>query len=529
MFTSFKYYLLDLINLVNDKRSNHFIIRHTREPTIHTCTMQFQIRCSIFNTVQHHVAAVHLNIWPHLVEQGVDLLIDSAHESSIRRNEAVAQCVIYCVSMSAPRKIENYAELAVTSAREHALSLVEAGLAAIDTRAVIRNTVSVEGGVLHINEQTYQLDMYENIYVLGVGKCSLDAAEALEDVLGTRIEGGALLDVRDGGSLKRIRPCKGTHPYPSEENIDFTKALLEFAENAGERDLVLMLVSGGGSTLLCQPDSHTCQNEANLVQHLFHRGTTIRELNIVRKHLSKARGGYVAAAAHPATLVSLIFSDVPGDDITTIASGPTVLDTSTLAEAKEILRRYDAASCGFSEDHLFETPKDGALFANVKNELVLTNKIALDAMLEAAHERGLVPEICDTGIEGEARDVAHRVVSELHTRKRGSVLLYGGETTVTIKGNGKGGRNEELSLAALRELEDDELLIAFASDGRDNTDFAGGIADALTKERAAQQGLILNEYLENNDSYTFFHTLEQGVRTGYTGSNVADIVVALKI
>jgi len=426
------------------------------------------------------------------------------------------------------RTIKNSDALAVTPARTSLLSIAEAGYQAIRTATVIRRAVELSGDILTIQGTPYTLNEYTHLYVLAVGKSSNDAAHELELILGDRISDGVALDVCATSGLKTIRAYAGTHPYPSAENAAYTRHLLDLAERANEHDLVLAVVSGGGSSLLCQPLTHTCMDEAGLVKRLFKGGATIQELNTVRKHLSKARGGYLAVAAHPAQLVTLLFSDVPGNDLHTIASGPTVKDNTTRADARAVLEKYHSEKIGFSPEHLIETPKDPAVFAKTRNELVLTNETALEAMRDRGQELGYTVLIRDTELVGEARDVGAMIVAELRTSKPRTVLLYGGETTVTITGPGKGGRNEELALGALTTLADDELVTSLASDGRDNTDYAGGIADAETRTRAAAQGFKPEDFLYTNDSFTFFHTLQQGVETGYTGSNVADLMIGIK-
>jgi len=424
--------------------------------------------------------------------------------------------------------IRTFEYLASTPARLDLLTIAEAGYAAIRTDAVMRREVVRSGTTLTIHGTPYDLTRYEHLYVLGVGKCAVDAAETLEALLGDLISDGAILDVRTSATLTRIRSYEGTHPYPSAQNAAHTAALLALAERATERDLVLVIVSGGGSALLTQPVTHTCVEEANLVRHLFKGGATIEELNVVRKHLSRARGGHFAAAAYPAEVVALLFSDVPGDAIHTIASGPTVRDETLRKDACAVLEKYHGERAGFRPEHLIDTPKDPKLFARVRNELVLTNITALEAMRDTASALGYAAYIRDTRLIGEARKVGALIAGELHAAHPRTVLLYGGETTVTIRGTGTGGRNEELTLAALEELMPDELVLSFASDGRDNTDYAGGIADALTSACAATQGLQARTYLDANDSFSFFHTLQQGVETGYTGANVADLVIAMK-
>lgn len=426
------------------------------------------------------------------------------------------------------RIIQNSDALAITPARAALLAIAEAGYQAIQTPLVIETHLERSGEILTVAGHTYNLTEYQHVYVLGVGKCSLDAAATIASILGDCLTEGIMIDVRGGPSPEKIRILEGTHPYASAQNAEHTKALLDLAEKAGPHDLVLAFISGGGSALLCQPDTHTPVDEVNLVRHLFKGGATISELNTVRKHLSKARGGNLAAAAYPAEVVSLIFSDVPGDDLSTIASGSTILDTTTMADARAVLEKYHTERIGFSPEHLMETPKETHYFERVHNELVLTNKVALEAMAAQAQALGYVPMIRDTEFQGKARELASDIVAELHTARPRTVLLYGGESTVTISGPGKGGRNEELALAALTKLKDDELLCSFASDGRDNTDFAGGIADAYTRTLATEHNLTPDDFLYTNDSFTFFHTLHQGVITGYTGANVADFVIGMK-
>jgi glycerate 2-kinase len=426
------------------------------------------------------------------------------------------------------RIIKNSEMLAVTPARASMLAIAEAGYQAIQTPRVVRECMQRHDNLLVVQGRTYNLSEYEHVYVLGIGKCSLDSAPALSSILGEYLTEGVMIDVRSGASPAGIRVLEGTHPYASAQNASHTKELLTLAEKAGPHDLVLILISGGGSALLCQPETHTPLEEADVVRHLFKGGATISELNTVRKHLSKARGGNLAKAAYPAELAVLIFSDVPGDDLATIASGPTLLDTTSVDDARQVLDTYHADRIGFSSSHLFETPKDTHFFERVHNELVLTNKVALSAMAKQAEELGYSCLIRDTEFQGKARTIAGDIVAELHTARPRTVLLYGGESTVSISGPGKGGRNEELALAALPLLKDDELLISLASDGRDNTEYAGGIADTITRTEATEKNLKSEDYLDTNDSYSFFHTLQQGVVTGYTGANVADLVIGMK-
>ncbi len=416
-------------------------------------------------------------------------------------------------------RIQNFEDLAVNEPRKTVLEIAEAGLEAIDTTNAIKKFVENEkveprpGGKL---------------IVIGVGKCSLEAAKALEDVLGEKISGGVVIDVHQDG-LRRIKSFGGTHPLPTEKNMDATKELIAVLRGLTENDLVLAIVSGGGSTLLCQPKNHTCLEEARIFECLTKAGAGIKEINTVRKHTSLARGGYLAKYAYPARLVSLIFSDVPGDDLEFIASGPTVKDSTTVADAEAVLAKYNALeSCGLKDLEFTETPKDDKYFANTRNFLLVSNKTALAAMASAAEARGFKPKVVDAVFSGEAREIGRKIMEELQKQPPGTALLYGGESTVTIRGKGKGGRNQELALAALGALKNGGVILALASDGRDNSDHAGALCDIITWEKAQHLGLNPESFLNNNDAYNFFAQVGDYLLTGDTGANVSDLILALK-
>ena len=413
------------------------------------------------------------------------------------------------------QKIQKLIGLATTPLRKAALEIAEAGLWAIDTRKV------VEEGMAKLN---LPLDSSERLFVVGIGKCATQGVLALEKVLGAKITDGLVLDIQEG-QFQKVRFLQGDHPFSTERDREATKEIIAFLKQMTENDIVLFLISGGGSALLCQPEKHTCKHEEEIIKHLFAKGATIQELNIVRKHLSLARGGNLAQYAYPARVISLIFSDVPGNDVGVVSSGPTVFDKSTRDDAKEVLEKYGV---GQYEKFLIETPKDKKYFEKVQNILFVSNRTALDAMAQRAKELGLEPHIKTAELTGEARDVAKELVEELHKAPSKSVLLYGGETTVMVKKAGKGGRNLELALSALKFVQDDELLLSLASDGRDNTECAGAIADFLGQEHAAKQHLNVEEYLEENKSFSFFEKTGDYVVTGNTGSNVSDLIIAIK-
>ena len=247
----------------------------------------------------------------------------------------------------------------------------------------------------------------------------------------------------------------------------------------------------------------------------------------MRKHISHARGGALAVAAYPAEVVSLVVSDVPGDDIGTIASGPTALDSSTVADAEAILKRYVVPAS--TEVAFLETSKDEKYFKRVTNTLFLSNQDALSKMEEEAVRRGYTTTIVDTHFSGEARDVGHAINEKLRDAPPKTALLYGGESTVTLGASmGKGGRNQEMALAALKGIQSGELILPFASDGRDNTEHAGAIADEITRMHIGEKDLLVEEYLDKHSSYDFFEMTGDALVTGPLESNVSDLVIALK-
>ncbi len=426
------------------------------------------------------------------------------------------------------RVVRNFEALAGDTLRLDALSLAEAGYAAINTGAALVRGLHIENEELHIGAATYRL-AGRRIFFIGVGKCAVAAASAVEKIFGDRLTAGIALDV---ANLKEYASPKievhlGTHPLPSETNVRATRRIVEMLSDCTADDLVLMLISGGGSTLLCLPKAPmTALDEGNLFTDLTSHGVSIQEMNTVRKHVSFMRGGGLARIAYPAEIISLIISDVPGNDLQFISSGPTVIDTSTVDDAEAILSHYqiDRTKVTF-----IETPKDTEHFNHVTNILFLTNEDALRAMQEEAIRRGYTATIMTDHLTGEARDLGRSIAQELHTLPSKTVLLYGGESTVTLGAHpGRGGRNQELSLAALEEVGDDELVLSLASDGRDDTDAAGAIADATTLAHVRAHKLSIRDALAAHSSYDFFVASGDTLTTGYTESNVSDIIIAIK-
>ncbi|MFI5260689.1 MAG: glycerate kinase [Candidatus Paceibacteria bacterium] len=425
--------------------------------------------------------------------------------------------------------VRNFQNLAATDLRLDAVSLVEAGYAAINTESALEHYLHLDGDTLQVGETVHELGG-RRVFFVGVGKCAISGAHAIEKILGDTLTAGIALDVAAAdGPLAKIETYIGTHPLPSETNVHATEKIVELLTSCTKDDLVLMLISGGGSTLLCLPTGPmTPADESELFTKLTCEGASIQEVNTVRKHTSLARGGGLAKSAYPAEVISLIISDVPGNDTSFIASGPTVPDHSTIADARAVLSKY-----GISEKDTYiftETPKEETYFERVTNLLFLTNRTALLAMQSEATKRGYAATIMQDQITGEARDIGHAILETLHALPSKTVLLYAGETTVTFGKlhRGAGGRNQEMALAALAFVHPDELLLPFSSDGRDNSDHAGAIADAVTLEHATAQQMSPAEYLADHRSYDFFKTTDDALLVGYTESNVSDLIIAIK-
>ncbi|MEY4745279.1 MAG: hypothetical protein RL272_1224 [Candidatus Parcubacteria bacterium] len=423
------------------------------------------------------------------------------------------------------RLVRNRTSLATTSLRRDALAVLEAGLRAIDTRRAVRAAFRLQGSKLRLGGRSWDLSRFERIYVVGIGKAAYDAAVEIERILGRRIEGGIVLDVKSG-PLRRMTSIAGTHPLPSLANMRATGEIVALLKQAGSKDLVIAVVSGGGSALLCWPYGMKGDALAGITDALMRKGASIREINTVRKHLSEIQGGQFARMAYPATVIGLLFSDVPGDDPGIIASGPTVRDTTTADDAAAILAKHDILrTCRMPDCRLRETPKDPVFFSRVANVIVMSNRAALRAMAAEARRLGYAARVLSRELSGEARDVGRRLAG---LPRRGEMVLAAGETTVTVRGKGRGGRNQEVALGALSEAGDDVLVISCASDGIDNTPAAGAIADAVTRRQAAAKRLDARAALSANASYDFFRKLGQQIITGKTGANVSDLMIAAR-
>ncbi|MFH0846303.1 MAG: DUF4147 domain-containing protein [Patescibacteria group bacterium] len=426
--------------------------------------------------------------------------------------------------------IKNKKELETSDLRKHALEILEAGYHSVLTETILEDNFFLKENILKIKNKKYDLKEYEKIYIIAVGKCANASAKKVEEILGNKIEDGIVLDV-EVAKFKKLKSLKGTHPFPSEDNISATKEIIDILEKAKKKDLVLSFISGGGSALLCAPSLGVdCEMLKGISSELMNRGASINELNIVRKHLSQIKGGYFAKHVSPAKLVSVIFSDVPGDDISSVASGPTVLDITTKEDARMILEAYSfgeyTGTLGGAISFLSETPKEIETFKFVDNILMLTNVVALEEMEKKAEELGYKAIIESSELQGEVNEIVEKIMEEPRDSK--TCVIYGGETTVKIKGGGKGGRNQEFALSTLRFLEKDVLVVAVASDGWDNSDVAGALVDEEILKSVKEKKLEVIEFLKENNSYEFFEKVGGHIKTGRTGVNVADFYLIIK-
>lgn len=417
--------------------------------------------------------------------------------------------------------IKNYEELAMTPLRKDALDILEEGYKAINTEMIIRTKIKIDGSSLEIDGDKFDLPEEGKIIFLGMGKCSLGAAKVIEDIFGNRLTEGIVIDTVSE-NLKKIKSFAGSHPLPSEKNMKAAKEAVRMVEDLSEQDTVITLISGGGSALFPVPAGIDLNGLIELSNELIISGANIREINIVRKHLSAVSGGNLAKIIHPARLISLIFSDVPGDDLSIIASGPTVKDTSTVADAARILKKYGLEN----KYQLQETPKEENFFNRTKDILLVNNFLALKAMADKAKELGYVVDVYSRDLAMDVRNAGKFLLEK--TKSGNNALLAGGETTVQVKSKGMGGRNQETILAALPYILNKAVFISAASDGWDNSDAAGAIGDAALYQQSREKKLDAEKYLEENDSYNFFKQIGGQIITGKTGSNVSDLFLVLK-
>ncbi|RLB78944.1 MAG: glycerate kinase [Deltaproteobacteria bacterium] len=439
--------------------------------------------------------------------------------------------------------------------RKEAREIFLSSIKAVDPYEAVKRALVVEDGTLLVNsengtERELRLVEYSNIYVVGGGKATAPMARAIEELLGDRISRG-LINVKYGFTepLQRIETVEAGHPLPDENGLVGTKRIIGILREASENDLVFSVISGGGSALLPLPAGDiTLQEKQKVTQMLLDCGASIDEINAVRKHISLSKGGQMARAAYPATTINLMLSDVVGDRVDVIASGPFVPDVSTFRDALEVFKKYGIQDLPKRVDRYLkegqkgnipETPKQGdPVFRKVSNIIVGSNIIALRAAEKRARHLGYNTLILSSMIEGETKDVArvHSAITK-EILKSGlpvrppACIISGGETTVTINGSGKGGRNQEFCLAAamdLRDLPHRVVILSGGTDGNDGpTDAAGGIVDPYTLRKATATGLDPLSYLHDNDAYHFLAATGDLLVTGPTRTNVMDVHLIL--
>lgn len=430
----------------------------------------------------------------------------------------------------------------MSDARSNAIEIFRAAVRAADPRAaVLRHSDEIRSLYLDGN--------FTRLIAIGFGKASFTMALALEEALGDLLREGIIITKYGHASkeLRIFRTIEAGHPIPDWNGQRGTDKIIKLIENADEDTLVVSLISGGGSALLVSPcEGVLLEEKQELTSLLLRAGADIVELNTVRKHLSRVKGGRLAEIIFPATLVSLALSDVIGDRLDVIASGPTSPDPTTYTDALGVLEKYRLLEKVPSsivrhleigeQGLLAETPKpDSPVFRNARNVIVGSNRLALEAARRQAADCGLMARIIADNVSGEAREAGKWLAQKALFEKLGKgeqplCLLSCGETTVTVKGSGKGGRNMELALAFALEIDGIPgiTLLSAGSDGTDGpTDAAGAIVDGMTVIQAERQGLDASAYLHNNDTYTFFSRLEGLFTTGPTETNVMDIQIMI--
>lgn len=426
--------------------------------------------------------------------------------------------------------------------RRNLMRVFASALAAVDPEAAVKAALVREGDVLTLDERRLDLAHFERGVVLAFGKAAVPMARGITSVLtGLPVDG--VVASNNPESIDGLEVLRSSHPVPDSLSVDAARRLVENASTAGPGDLVIVGVSGGGSALLTLPAAGIALDDlATTTGALLKCGATIDELNVVRRHLSAVKGGRLAETlAGAGAVLTLVISDVVGDDLNVIASGPMVPDPTTFADAVAVLDKYSMRGemPAAVVEHLLagvtgaidDTPDGGPVFARQSIALVAT---AADAAAGAADRAGLLgwePNVVTTALTGEARDVAVRLAAESREISAGQMLIYAGETTVTVAGDGTGGRNQELALAASIELAGDDgvVLLSGGTDGIDGmSDAAGGLVDGHTEQRGRALGLDAAAFLARSDSNTYLSAVGDVIITGPTGTNVGDVLLVAR-
>jgi len=434
--------------------------------------------------------------------------------------------------------------------RGDALTILGSALDAVDPKKAIYDKVKVEGSELYVDGETYDL-RFRRIFLVGGGKAGGPMAEAVEHLLGDRMTGG-VVNILKGTEGKyhvpQVKLVGASHPVPDEAGARGVEEMLTKVTGLTGMDLVIVIISGGGSALMPSPaEGITLDDLQAITGKLLKRGATINDLNAVRKHLDSFKGGQLAKRCQPAEVLSLILSDVIGDPLDTIASGPTAPDSTTWTDAKNVLVKYDSwddaseairrrIERGIAGD-ISDTPEaDDPAFKKTRNVLVANNSYAAEAAAKKAVELGYASMVLSTMVEGEARHVggvyagiAREIAGKGRPIGAPAAIIVGGETTVDVKGSGKGGRNQEVALGAAKRIAGTPCLVAsLATDGLDGpTDSAGAIVDGATSGKITRLNLSIDATLRENDAYHLFEKAGDLLLTGPTGTNVNDLTLIL--
>lgn len=432
--------------------------------------------------------------------------------------------------------------------------IIQTALNAVDPYQIVKERIRKNRTILSIGNENVDLEKKGQIFLIGFGKAVLPMAKAILDMMGNELSSGILIPKHhDLSSVGRfpvnLKILPGDHPIPIKKSFIAAKEIRELMSATTENDLVIGLISGGGSSLVTLPIEPVEVEDLNiLTRALLRSGASIFEINTIRKHLDQIKGGGLLRFIYPARSIHLILSDVIGDDLSVIASGPTSPDPSTFSDAINVLKNYDLWENApdnirqvfykGNQGEIPETIKDyDPLLVKTSNQIIGSLHIAAHAARQKAESLGFQTEILDLTLMGEAKIVGKKLAQHLKKRKTELsglkiplCIIAGGETTVTVTGNGKGGRNQELALEAALELEGIENLhfVTLATDGEDGpTDAAGAYVDGQTVQRAKRLGLNAHEYLSNNDAYNFFKQTGELLFCGPTGTNVNDLVFML--
>lgn len=452
---------------------------------------------------------------------------------------------------------DRFSTQALGEAPEYAVvpAILAAALNAVDPGAAVRRALRREGHQLLVGEHTYHLNDYRRIWLLGAGKAGAAMAEAIAEVIGDRLSGG-LVVVKDtpgaqvqapAGAAYRLVPAE--HPIPDERGVAAGVQIAAQLAELSSEDLVIAPISGGGSALLtCLPEQISLADMRALTNQLLACGARIDEINLLRRRLDLLKGGGFAQVAYPATVLALLLSDVVGSSPATIASGPTVPDTGDFAQAWAVLKRYNLIDMappaivaylqqGIAGAVPLPPEPDDPCFRRTTSIVIGDNRIAAEAACAAAARLGMNPLLLSSFVQGEAREIGRMLAAIGRELAYGSgpvarpaCIVIGGETTVTLRGDGRGGRNQELALGAVPDLAGLErvLLVTLATDGDDGpTDAAGAVVTGTSAQRAAALGLDPANYLARNDAYSFFDQLGDLLRSGSSGTNVNDLALVM--